>query len=133
MMPEIEPEFIIEDPRGRLIQVTSKSIWKQLNVIIRKKGTLGGGHYHKKTSEFFYVFSGKLILKIYSLSDCKTSSSVVKQGSCFEVIPMQQHYMKFQEDTALIVLYSEAFDQQKPDTFIAKSLPKLEDVFDGNE
>jgi len=122
-------EAKVEDDRGQLIQVISQSIWKQLNIITRKKGCLGGGHYHKRTHEFFYVQSGELIVKVYPLKNGNPSSYSFKKGDCFEVIPGEQHYMQFCKDTTLVVLYSESFDQSHPDTFIQDNLPKLRDLF----
>jgi len=120
---------VIEDERGSITQVVSFGKWKQLNLFSRKQSSLGGGHYHKKTREFFYLIDGQASVKIASIRDGIISSHVFKSGDCFEMQPFEQHYFKFLSDTCFIALYSTIFNKDKPDVYVADTLPSLKDVF----
>ena len=120
---------VIINERGTITQVTGKGTWKQLNIIYRKAGKLGGGHYHRATTELFYVISGKLDVMTTSPASKSTQYFSFAAGGCFEVVPLEQHYMRFNEDTVLAVIYSKAYDAKAPDTHIYDGLPLLEEVF----
>jgi mannose-6-phosphate isomerase-like protein (cupin superfamily) len=122
-------EAIVEDKRGKITQVVSGREWKQLNIIERKGDSLGGGHYHKQTREFFYILRGKVLLKVGSVYSRKILTYELENNFCFEVLPQEQHYMKFIEDTTLVVLYSCVFDKDNNDTFVNLTLPPLKEIF----
>ena len=128
-MKQLKVEDQIQDFRGQLVQVTSAGNWRQLNVIVRKRGILGAGHFHRHTRELFYVLEGSLILKIIPVKEGDESSYCFHQGDCFEVAPGEQHYMQFVEDTTLVVLYSEPFNSDNPDIFVEAELPDLKEIF----
>ena len=90
---------------------------------------MGGGHYHKQTREFFYVLSGKLFLKVIQVNNKNTVSYVFNEGQCFEILPGEQHYMLFEQDTILVTLYSKSFSKSNPDTFVNNNLPTIKDMF----
>jgi quercetin dioxygenase-like cupin family protein len=128
-MIQKQVEATVDDARGQIVQVVSGSMWKQLNVIFRKKNSMGGGHYHKRTHEFFYVLKGVLLLNTQSINGKNNYNYKLQKGDCFEILPEEQHYMKFIEESTLIVLYSESFDKANIDTFVSVGLPKVQEVF----
>lgn len=117
----------VVDERGSIVQVVSGE-WRQLNIVTSKQGSLRGGHYHRKTREFFYVLHGEVKTKICT-SDGKVHSYTFHSGDCFEVLEAEQHYLKFLKDTTLVVLYSAPFNNSNPDVFVEIALPKLEEIF----
>ena len=121
---------IIQDNRGSIVEVTSSGDWKQLNILTRKAGTLGGGHYHRLTSEFFYVLKGQVEVKTISLKKDEIHNHIFYRGDCFLISPWEQHYMKFHKETILITLYSITYDKHNPDTFVENNLPQLGQIFD---
>ena len=120
---------VVKDDRGSLIQVISSGEWKQLNILIRKAGSLGGGHYHRKIHEYFYVVKGRVQVKTISVDNGQRESHIFQAGDCFAVLPGEQHYMKFLKETILAALYSIAVDKEKPDTFVDRRFPSLDEVF----
>ena len=128
-MKQLKVEDLVEDSRGQLVQVTSGGNWRQLNVIMRKRGVLGAGHFHRHTCELFYVLEGSLILKIIPVIEGDLLSYSFRKGDCFEVAPGEQHYMQFVDDTTLVVLYSEPFNADSPDIFVEEQLPDLKELF----
>ena len=128
-MKQLKIQDLIQNSRGKLVQVTSGGNWRQLNVIERKQGVLGAGHYHRHTCELFYVLEGSLILKIIPILEGGLLSYSFQKGDCFEVAPSEQHYMQFIDDTTLVVLYSEVFNADSPDIFVDEKLPDLKELF----
>ena len=126
-------EHVIKDNRGSLTQVTSGVEWRQLNVLTRKARSLGGGHYHRKTEEFFYVLKGKLELKIIDRKSQILKMHTFRTNDCFLIHPNEQHYMKFLRETVLIILYKLPYNNKNPDTIVDCSLPKLEDIFEDKD
>ncbi len=126
-------EQTVSDARGSLVQVVSEGSWRQLNVVTRKAGSLGGGHYHERTEEFFYVQQGSLDLKAINRISGEANVRTFETGDCFLVGTQEQHYMRFQADTVLVILYSAPFNQQSPDILVDSKLPSLNDVFGGPE
>jgi dTDP-4-dehydrorhamnose 3,5-epimerase-like enzyme len=120
---------VISDKRGTLIQVTSAGKWKQLNVLTRKAGSLGGGHYHRKAVEFFYVIKGKVEVKTISVQTREVQHHTFHDNDCFVTLPMEQHYMKFHEDTTIAALYSEIYEGKDDDTLVDTEMPSLQSVF----
>lgn len=126
----VEETIIIES--GTITQVTSRGTWKQLNIICKKAGKLGAGHYHKKTRELFYIISGNLDAITMAPGSKTTQHFSFAAGDCFEVEPLEQHYFKFKEDTVLAVLYSKPFDAKAPDIHIYADLPLPGEVFNNS-
>ncbi len=123
-----EVDDIITDERGAIIQVASGD-WKQLNIVTSKRGTLRGGHYHREAVELFYVFKGRLEVKSINVLNNDNESRVYEETQCFTIHPEEQHYMKFIDDTVLLILYSTVFNTANPDIYVAENLPGLKDIF----
>ena len=132
-MEVYDVEQVVSDQRGSIIQVVSQGEWKQLNVLKRKAGSLGGGHYHRQTHEFFYLIKGKMEVKTMSVKNSSVQSYTFQEGACFSVPPYEQHYMAFKDESILVTLYSEPFDINNPDVFVDEKLPSLNLVFNHDE
>lgn len=104
------------DRRGSLIEV-SKEGYAQCNILRMKKGTIWGGHYHKITSELFYVIAGEIELECISLVNAQKSKKMYRQDESFAIMPHTLHRIYVKKDTILVVLYSHVFDEQNPDLY----------------
>jgi len=51
-----------QDKRGKIVDIFVKSPKDHCSIITFKKGAIRGNHYHKKSDQFTYVISGKLLL-----------------------------------------------------------------------
>ncbi len=98
----LDPNFTHTDERGKLTQLVRDG-FKQVNVILCKKGTSRGGHYHRLNNEAFYVVSGdfKLVLEKDGLSE----EYIFKEGSFFMIKPFIKHSFDYIEDTVLVSMY----------------------------
>jgi dTDP-4-dehydrorhamnose 3,5-epimerase-like enzyme len=121
-------EFRIDDERGSITQITS-GLWKQLNIVKSRKGSLRGGHYHKEAKELFHVERGRVEVIFIDTHDKKNDRRSFTEGATFIVFPYEQHYMKYLEDTTLIALYSEEYNPSNPDMFVDEELPNIAEIF----
>ncbi len=100
----LKPDFVYEDDRGNLVQVTHES-YAQINTIYTKKGAIRGNyHYHKNTKEVFFVISGEIKVKL-SLDGIVEEYSF-KSGDMFLIHENVRHYFEYLEDTYLIAFYT---------------------------
>ena len=61
-----------------------------------KKDDEIAGHFHESMIEVFYILNGEV-----SVSD-GNKKSIVKKGDTFVVYPLQEHSLKFNEESELI-------------------------------
>lgn len=110
------PDFDFEDERGRLVQLVHMG-YTQVNVITSKAGAMRGNHYHRRSTEAFYVVSGSVVV---TLEWNKNREEVIfKSGNFFQIQPGIIHSMLYPEDTTLIALYDLPIEQKdgKKDIF----------------
>jgi dTDP-4-dehydrorhamnose 3,5-epimerase and related enzymes len=103
----LKPDFIHEDDRGKLTQLVHDG-WKQVNVIMSKKGCERGGHFHELNNEAFYVVSGEL--KLTLSKDGVAEDVIFRTGDMFEIETGTDHGFLFTEDTCLVSLYDKGVE-----------------------
>ena len=96
------PEFCHRDQRGSLVQLVSGG-YAQVNVLKTYGGVTRGGHYHKRSTEAFYVVSGTTHVS-FARGD-ESEERVFHSGDFFEVPPNTVHTLHFPEDCVLLALY----------------------------
>lgn len=107
-----------KDDRGSLIEVF-KGKFSQCNILLMKKGSVWGGHYHKKTEELFFVHEGKLLVNQKSIGKRseRAYTKTYKEGDVFVIKLYTLHTATALEKTICVVLYSVPFNRKKPDVF----------------
>ena len=105
-----------ENKKGKLSELF-KGNFKQCNFLEMKKGTMWGGHYHKKTTEYFYVISGKIRLETKLMDGSKITTRLYKSGDSFVVDPLVVHILNVIQDTKCVALYTKIFTPEKPDLY----------------
>ena len=58
MIKFINSYFQNDDNRGNIYGIINQSNWQEINIISSRKGSVRGGHYHKKTIELFFIIEG---------------------------------------------------------------------------
>jgi mannose-6-phosphate isomerase-like protein (cupin superfamily) len=93
MINRIPPYFIHNDIRGGIQGLLNFGTWEEVNYITSTANSIRGGHYHKKTSEAFFIIEGEInvITKNIADNDTNISEDLVKQGDCFIIEPMTLH------------------------------------------
>ena len=100
----IKPDFVFEDERGLLAQLSHEP-YGQVNAVFTKKGAVRGNlHYHKTTKEAFFIISGKVDV-LLSL-DGQVEKYTFKSGDMFRIPENVRHTFEYAEDTYLVVLYT---------------------------
>ena len=109
MLEVLQPDFAFADDRGRLVQLVHGG-YEQVNVLVSRKGTFRGGHYHKVSSEAFYVVSGSVELTVERGGARVTR--LFREGAFFRIEPFVNHSMAFPEDCALVALYDRHIEEE---------------------
>ena len=77
--------------------------YRQINILESKKDVVRGGHYHKHSSEVFYVADG--CLNVTFRKDAEQEHVRFQKGDFFLIKPGVIHSLSFCEDCLLIALY----------------------------
>lgn len=100
----LKPDFVFEDERGTLSQITH-SPFAQTNAVFSKKGAIRGGfHYHNFSKEIFFVISGRL--KTTVRLNGQTEEYIFNGGDMFLIPEKVSHNMEYLEDTYLVAFYT---------------------------
>ena len=99
---KLTPDFTHNDERGTLTQIAHAG-YTQINAVTSKAGTLRGGHYHKQSTEAFYIISGTV--EVTLSRDNEQEKVAFHSGDFFRIEPYTVHSMLYTEDTVLIALY----------------------------
>lgn len=108
-MKALQPDFEFSDSRGALIQLVHEG-YEQVNVLKTRAGVTRGGHYHKETSEAFFVVDG--CVEVLLEKDGVEQRIRFESGDFFCVLPFVWHTMRFDVDTMLVVLYEKAVERE---------------------
>lgn len=98
----LQADFHFEDDRGALTQLIHNG-YRQINVIISKKGVQRGSHYHHLNKEAFYVVSGQTELIARKAGEIERR--VFGPGAFFGIKSDISHDFSFLEDTVLVSMY----------------------------
>lgn len=109
----------IADERGELYEFTDiEDRYRQVNVLISKRGTVRGRHYHKMLIEKFFIIAGLVEVTVKDLTSGKSSTFRAGPFDQFSVEPLHEHTLEFLQDTTILSFYSTVFDEENPDIFV---------------
>ena len=100
----VKPDFNFEDERGSLTQLFRNG-WNQVNYISSEKGSVRGGHYHKKNSEMFFIISGDIKLTLKDIKSFNTEEYILTKGDMFVIRKDISHNFEFISQWQLITAY----------------------------
>ena len=95
-------DFSHTDARGSLTQLVHGG-FDQINVLESGSGAERGAHFHKTSTEAFYVVSGSVRVRLWNGSDEETV--VFHRGDFFEIKPFVLHNMVCPEDCLMVQMY----------------------------
>lgn len=99
----LKPDFSFENDAGCLKQLVHEG-YKQVNVITSAAGSTRGGHYHKYSTEAFYVIGGSFSLSLWK--DGEREKYEIRAGDMFALPPYVFHTFSYHEETLLVSMYS---------------------------
>ena len=103
-MKRLKSNFKFSDKRGLFIEVWKSKRWKRMNYLFCKKGYIRGGHYHKKSSELFFIIEGACEVNVINLKTNKKNKLKVKAEDIFVIEPYELHYIKALRDSKIIAV-----------------------------
>ena len=102
----------IKDSRGAIYEFFKDEFqFQQVNILLSKKGSKRGEHYHQRMREYFFLISGDIKVEIGNLKTKEREFFNVSPGESFVVEPFNIHTIYFEEDSELLVMYSDEFDE----------------------
>ncbi len=101
-MKKIEMPISNEDDRGIIQDLVENELINAITRITFKTGATRANHYHKETTQWNYVISGRIRL-VTKLPDQEVSDVVMEVGELYETVPMEQHALQALEDAELLV------------------------------
>ena len=104
-MELLQPEFENNDSRRKLLQLLTNDI-KQINVYEAQKDAVLGNHYHKDTTEYFYILKGSV-----SYND----KEVVNPGMLFKVSPPENHMIRCLTNVKMMTFLTKAYTKEDQD------------------
>ncbi len=101
-MEKIETPVIFADDRGVIRDLVENENINAITTVTMKKGSVRGNHYHKFTTQWNYVMSGKVKL-ISRFDDVDKEEIVMEKGDLVVTFPDEHHVIVGIEDSELIV------------------------------
>jgi quercetin dioxygenase-like cupin family protein len=105
-----------EDSRGTFKGIINSGIWEEINLIDTVAGCVRGGHYHKHTSELFYIIDGEIEVEV-SKEGCAKEVHLMRGGSIFMVEPYEVHTFRCLTKCIWINVLSRKMDESAMDFF----------------
>ena len=105
LIEDLRVDFAHGDERGSLVQLLHERCG-QVNVLKSVKGTVRGNHFHRISTESFYVVSGSVEVSCEGKGDkAGKETRVFSEGDFFRIPPDVLHSMTFPEDCVLVAIY----------------------------
>lgn len=91
------------DDRGEIIDLIQKEEFDAVTLIKSNKGAIRGNHYHKLTTQYSYVLSGKV-----SAYSCKpgmnVENAVLEPGDMMVSKPYESHALHAVENCEILII-----------------------------
>jgi oxalate decarboxylase/phosphoglucose isomerase-like protein (cupin superfamily) len=96
--------------------------WAEANFVRTAAGHARGNHYHRITTELFFVVRGEIEVAVHHVETGHAETFVAGPGDVFVVEPYELHVFTARTDAEWINMLSVAHDQDAPD-FVAGPPP----------
>ena len=96
---------IYEDERGSITDIVEQVDFNGATIILSKKGSIRGNHFHKKTIQHLYILSGKMKCLAQKPEEA-VIQAIVEQGDLVSHDLLESHSFEALSDTLFLVLSS---------------------------
>ena len=124
-MKKIKSYKEFSDMKGNFRGIINTLKWSEINYIETKKNGIRGNHYHKKTSELFFIIEGIIEVSVRKIKFSKFMKYKFKKGDIFIIEPMEIHIFKAIKYAKWINVLSKKIDDSNPDIHIPSKIGKL--------
>ena len=91
-----------EDQRGKIIDLIENRNINSTTYISFTQGAVRANHYHKKTTQWNYVISGRIKL-VTQFDDEVVQETILEKGELVMTVPFEKHALVGIEDSELLV------------------------------
>ena len=89
------------DARGVIIDILENDRVEAVTMLTSKKGTVRANHYHKKTTQYTYIVSGRVRVA-EQRGNGRVERRILKAGDLLTTPPWVKHAVEALADTVLI-------------------------------
>ncbi len=123
----LEPYKNFTDSRGSFLGIINSGQWEEINYVETEANQVRGGHYHKETSELFFIINGNIEIKIEKVGEKNRINLTVGSGTIFVIEPLEIHTFVCKTACQWINVLSKRIGNQFQDIHISKSNQEDED------
>lgn len=113
-----------KDDRGTICDIFANSPKDHATIIFSKKGAVRGNHYHKNSTQYDFVVSGKLTVLTKKIGEEKVKKSILLPNDLMVHEPNEIHTLIADEDTIFLAFVngSRGGENYEKDTFKVEKL-----------
>ena len=91
-----------EDARGSIRDIFAREPKDTCTIIVSKKGSVRGNHYHKLSTQYTYIVSGQLTMLSQKVGETAIEKHVFREGDVMTHEPNEAHALIADEDTVFL-------------------------------
>jgi mannose-6-phosphate isomerase-like protein (cupin superfamily) len=110
-----KPYRQLADARGLFQGIINSGSWEEVNYIETRGGETRGGHYHRETTELFFIIDGEIEIDISDVAGSSKERHIVKKGDIFIVEPLEVHTFRCLTDSRWINVLSKRMNEIEQD------------------
>lgn len=95
---------VFEDKRGKIIDVLEDENIKHIGIITSNKGSIRGNHYHKKSTQWTYIISGKIKIYLKNFDNGDMKEIILNRGDLIKIPVMSIHTLESIGNSTMLVL-----------------------------
>jgi len=111
----VQPYFCSVDERGAMLGIFQGYKWEEINYVESTKGSVRGNHYHKETTEGFFVIDGKIKVTLVNMTKDSKRTFVAKKGDIMLIKPDTIHTFEMLENSKWINILSKPLSEKPKD------------------
>ena len=116
MLKKVSSYFSHEDNRGSLTGIINEGTWKESNFITSKAGAIRGNHFHKETTELFFIVEGEIKVNLQDIQKPERQEEhLFKKGDIFLIYPNTLHTFEIIKPSSWINFLDKTIDSDSPD------------------
>jgi hypothetical protein len=106
-----------EDERGAVFAYVANQKIKETLIVIRKKGSIAGNHYHSGTDtsrnpEIQYVIAGELKLTVKNIDTKEQEMHIIPSNTEIKLFPKIAHKLEMLTDVVFLEFHVEESDDK---------------------
>lgn len=101
-MKKTRCDINFQDDRGTITDIFTRSPKDHITIIFSKKGSVRGSHYHKRSTQYTFVISGRLTILSRGIDAADITEDAVGPYEMMTHAPNEIHTIIAEEDTLFL-------------------------------